>query len=332
MILVLGGAGYIGSHVAKLLRKRNIPHVIADNLEKGHRSACGESTFVQVDVRDANDINDCVSSLKPDGVMHFASYISVGESMKQPDNYIANNFGGSKNLLNAMAETGVKKIIFSSSAAVYGEPDEIPISEDHSMNPTNTYGQTKKDVEELLQDFGRRNLVRSVSLRYFNAAGADPEGELGEDHRPEEHLIPIAIDAALGRRNELAVFGNDYETKDGSCIRDYIHVTDLAEAHLLAWESLEDETRLPVRTYNLGSENGFSVFEVIEVVEQVTGLKVPYKIGERREGDPARLVASCQKIKRELGWSPRYPELATIVQHAFSWREKHPNGYDDRNP
>jgi len=262
--------------------------------------------------------------------MLFAGYTSVPESVQFPEKYFSNNLIGAYNLLETMRKYGTKNVIFSSSAAVYGEPSNIPIPEDHPTNPTNPYGETKLCVEKLLHWESLAHGLRAISLRYFNAAGADPEGEIGEDHRPETHLIPLAIDAALGRRKALTIFGDDYETPDGTCIRDYIHVSDLAEAHLLALEKLNQMENPSHKAINLGSEHGFSVKEVIDTVERVSGKKVPHEVGPRRPGDPGRLVASSRLAKSFLGWKPKYESLETIVEHALSWRLCHPNGYEKR--
>ncbi|HWP30155.1 MAG TPA: UDP-glucose 4-epimerase GalE [Fimbriimonadales bacterium] len=330
MILVLGGAGFVGSHVAKALRQKNLPHLVADNLEKGHLEAIGKSPFEKTDIRNPAELDALFSRFSFESVMLFAGYTSVPESVQFPDLYFSNNFIGAFNLLDSMRKHDVKRIIFSSSAAVYGEPRSIPIPEDHPTNPTNPYGETKLAVERLLHWESVAYGLKAISLRYFNAAGADPEGEIGEDHRPETHLIPLAIDAALGRCDALTIFGDDYDTPDGTCIRDYIHVSDLADAHLLALEKLSQTENPCHKAINLGSEHGFSVKDVVDTVERVSGRKVPYKIGPRRPGDPARLVASSRLAKSFLGWKPRYDDLETIVEHAFSWRSCHPNGYEKR--
>lgn len=327
MVAVFGGAGYVGSHVAKLLRQKGVDHVVADNFESGHRAAVEPSPFVECDLRSPESISSVFARYPTDCVMLFAGYTSVGESVRRPERYFENNVIGALNLIKAALEAGARRFVFSSSAAVYGEPEQVPIPEDHPTNPTNPYGETKLIIERALKWFGRAHDLASISLRYFNAAGCDPEGELGEDHHPEEHLIPVAIDAALARREPLTVFGSDYPTPDGTCIRDYVHVTDLAEAHLLAMVALTDQAGTTAGVYNLGSERGFSVKEVVETVAAVTGKPVPHNIGPRREGDPARLVASCERIRAELGWKPQYPDLETIVRHAYEWRLAHPTGY-----
>lgn len=324
MVLVFGGAGYVGSHVAKKLRKSGITHTVVDNLEQGHLEAVCDSPFHKADLRDPDSLAS-VFRLEPEAILIFAGYISVGESYKNPAKYYENNVGGVLNLLGEAVRAGVKRIVFSSSAAVYGEPESVPIPESHPMLPTNPYGETKRVIENFLKWMAAAHGIRSVSLRYFNAAGADPEGELGEDHDPEEHLIPLAIDAALGRRPGLTVFGADYPTQDGTCVRDYVHVDDLADAHLRALSHMEANDG--ALALNLGSETGFSVKQVIDVVSQVAGTRVPHTEGKRRMGDPATLVASCEKAKTDLGWSPKHPDLQTMVAHALAWREKHPAGY-----
>lgn len=325
MILVVGGAGYIGSHMCKALREAGEPHLVLDNLEKGHREALGGSAFVQGDIRDPDSLDRLFTGHEIDVVMHFAAYIMVGESVQQPSEYWQNNFVGMLNLLDAMRRHGVGRLVFSSTAAVYGEPQYVPIDEDHPKAPSSPYGDSKLAVEMALKAFDRAYGVRSVSLRYFNASGADPDGVLGEDHDPESHLIPAAILAAMGKTPPMTLFGDDYDTPDGTCIRDYVHVMDLVDAHLLAVRRLRSGGASA--RYNLGNGQGFSVKEVIETVENVTGLAVPRTVGPRREGDPARLVASSERVRRELGWSPRYADLGTIVQHAWEWRRSHPDGY-----
>lgn len=324
MVLVFGGAGYVGSHVAKLLRKQGVEHAVVDNLENGHRQAVSDSRFIQADMRDPASLQ---SALKDgaDAVMIFSGYISVGESYRNPRKYYENNIIGCLNLLHAAIQAGVTKVIFSSTAAVYGEPSVLPIPEEHLKLPTNPYGETKLAIERALEWNAKALGLRSVSLRYFNAAGADAEGELGEDHDPEEHLIPIAIDATLGRRQPMTIFGDDYPTDDGTCLRDYVHVDDLAQAHLLALNHVQNAEG--ASAFNLGSGTGFSVRQVVSVVSEVAQKQVPYSVGERRSGDPAKLVASNELAKRTLGWAPQYNDLKTIVQHAHAWRIAHPTGY-----
>lgn len=325
-VLVTGGAGYIGSACVELLHGRGIGVVVYDNLIKGHRTAVPEGVpFVKGDTRDGDLLAAVFADHGVTAVMHFAALSEVGESMKHPDVYYENNVIGTKSLLDAMRRAGIAHFIFSSTAAIYGEPVEIPITEQHPANPANAYGATKLAVEQLLQWYGRAYGMRYVSLRYFNAAGAT--AARGEDHSPESHLVPLVIDAALGRRGEIEIFGTDYPTPDGTCVRDYIHILDLAEAHLLALGALRDGFAGDV--FNLGNGSGYSVREVIRTVEEVGGRGVPARKAPRRAGDPARLVASPAKIARELGWKPRYPDLRSIVQSAWDWRLRHPGGYGD---
>ncbi|HVL38433.1 MAG TPA: UDP-glucose 4-epimerase GalE [Fimbriimonadaceae bacterium] len=327
MILVVGGAGYIGSHMCKLLREVGEPHLIFDNFEQGHRGALQGSPHVQGDLRNPEDLRGVFANHEIDVVMHFAAYISVGESVREPGKYWTNNTAGVLNLLEAMREANVGKFVFSSTAAIFGEPQYVPIDEEHPKNPTSPYGDSKLAVERMLPAYDRAHQIKSVSLRYFNAAGADPDGLLGEDHDPEEHLIPVAILAALGKRPGMKIFGTDYDTPDGTCVRDYIHILDLAQAHLLAVRHLRNGGES--LQYNLGNGQGFSVREVLDMVERVIGREVPKEEGPRRPGDPAKLVASSEKIRRELGWQPRHPSLEEMVRHAWNWRLKHPDGYRD---
>lgn len=328
MILVVGGAGYIGSHMLKVLRQANEPHLVFDNLETGHRSALGDSPLVQGDLRTPADIKRLFDQNKDiDVVIHFAAYISVGESVRDPNKYYRNIVLGSLNLLDAMRQVRVGKIVFSSTAAVYGNPQYCPIDEGHPTSPINPYGKSKLMVEEILGDSDRAYGLKSVCLRYFNAAGADPGGLIGEDHAPEEHLIPNSLLAALGRQQALSVFGNDYPTADGTCVRDYIHVLDLASAHLLAVRHLREGGNS--RQYNLGNEQGFSVKQVIEAVTAVTDLEVPHEYGPRRPGDSPELVADCGRIRRDWGWKPEYTDVAEIIRSAWKWHSARPNGYDD---
>lgn len=329
-VLVTGGAGYIGSHVASLL-KQNFDVFVLDDLSKGHYRALKvlglESNFIKGNSGDIELVRQIIRDKKIDAVMHFAASIEVAESVENPLKYYRRNFENTLNLLEAMLKEGVKKFVFSSTAAVYGEPKEIPIPEEHPQLPTNPYGETKLAVERMLKWFSACYGLRYVSLRYFNAAGAHPELELGEDHDPETHLIPIVLQAALGLRPEVKIFGTDYPTKDGTPVRDYIHVMDLAEAHVLALEHLlkNGESRI----YNLGNGLGFTVKEVIETARKVTGRNIKAIPWERRPGDPAVLVASSDKIKAELGWRPKYPDLTKIIQDAWRWHSNHPNGFAD---
>jgi UDP-glucose 4-epimerase len=325
MTVVLGGAGFVGSHVLKELRRRNIEHVAVDNLATGHLEAVSSSQMLQIDLRDGEATKRAFLQISPKSVLLFAGSTSVGESTANPMKYYQNNVVTALNVLNAMKDVGCSRIIFSSSAAVYGEPQGVPITESHPLSPINPYGETKRMIECLLRFASEANAISSVSLRYFNAAGCDPDGELGEDHQPEEHLIPSAIDAALGRRPPLRVYGSDYPTKDGTCVRDYVHVADLAEAHVLALEHLDSEPG--AYAFNLGSGEGYSVRDVIRSVGAAVGEEVPCRSAPRRLGDPAMLVASNDLAHRVLGWSPKWGNLEDMVEHAAKWRIAHPGGY-----
>jgi UDP-glucose 4-epimerase len=325
-ILVTGGAGYIGSQVVKELLRQGHKPIVFDNLQTGHREASKNATFIEGNLADKKKLKETFQSYQIDAVMHFAADSLVGESVQNPVKYFNNNVKNSINLIETMEEIKVKKIVFSSSAAVYGEPQEIPISENHPCVPTNPYGETKWIVERVLQTFHDTSNLNFFSLRYFNAAGADLEGELGEDHTPETHLIPIVIKAALDGI-PVPVFGTNYNTPDGTCVRDYIHVTDLAQAHILALGKLGKENGSGI--FNLGNGTGYSVREVIETVKKITGKKIASTDSPRRPGDPARLVASSEKIKMDLGWIPKYPDLETIVETAYQWHKNHPKGYND---
>lgn len=326
MILVTGGAGYIGSHMCKLLREKRIEHVVFDNLERGHERATGRSPLFFGDLRDRTSIDRLFSEFEITGVMHFAGYIEVGESVIKPSQYYRNNVGGTLNLLEAMTRAKVMKIVMSSTAAVYGEPETNPIDEDHPTNPTNPYGQSKLMVEQMLTDFGKAYDMEAMVLRYFNAAGADPDGRFGEDHNPETHLIPNVLLAAAGKRDTFRIYGTDYETKDGTCVRDFVHVMDLCNAHLLALEKLQSEGG--GKTYNLGTGSGFTVREVVTAVQKVVGRSVAVEEGARRPGDPACLVASCERAKSELGWNPQFVDLEETIGHAWHWMKEFPGGYD----
>ncbi len=324
-ILVTGGAGYVGSVVAAELLRAGHEVVIYDNLSHGHRRAVPQGAeLVNGEVGDHEALGQLLQRHRPEAVMHFAALIEAGESMEAPERYFRNNTAGTLNLLECMLQHGPRRLVFSSTAALYGNPERTPIAEDAALRPTNAYGESKLLVERMLGWFHRIHGLRYASLRYFNAAGA--AGELGEDHRPESHLIPIILQVAQGKRPSLAIYGTDYETADGTCIRDYIHVADLASAHVLAVEALATLDQL---IYNLGNGRGFSVRQVVEVARKVTGHAIPAQDAPRRRGDPAVLVASSDKIRRELGWQPRYPELEQIVASAWEWRRKHPNGYEE---
>jgi len=325
-ILVTGGAGYIGSHVVRDLLRQNHKPIVFDNLQTGHRKAIKNAPFIEGDLSDQRKLTETFQANSVDAVMHFAADCLVGESVRDPVKYFNNNVKNSLSLIEMMEEFDVRKIVFSSSAAVYGEPKQIPISEVHPCAPTNPYGETKWIIEKVLQAFREGGKLNFISLRYFNAAGADPEGELGEDHSPETHLVPFAIKAALDGTS-VPLFGTDYDTPDGTCIRDYIHVSDLAQAHVLALKKLEQERISGI--YNLGNGDGYSVRDVIETVKKVSGKKLAAIDSPRRPGDPSRLVAGSEKAKEELGWTPKYTDLETIVSTAYNWYRKHPNGYED---
>lgn len=316
-LLIVGGAGYIGSHMVKRAGALGVEVVTLDNLISGHRDAvtCGE--FVQGDIADRSLLDALFASHRFDAVMHFASHIEVGESVRLPAKYYRNNVANTLTLLEAMLAARVNKFIFSSTAAIFGTPQYSPIDERHPRAPINPYGRTKNMVEEILQDLDRAHGLRSVCLRYFNAAGADPQGKLGERHEPESHLIPLTLQAASGRRAAISVFGNDYDTPDGTCVRDYVHIVDLCEAHWLALRTLLDGAGS--QQYNLGNGDGFSVLEVINTVRRVTGRDFQVLHEGRRAGDPPRLVADASAARSVLGWTPRFPALDTIVEHAWNF-------------
>jgi UDP-glucose-4-epimerase GalE len=326
-ILVTGGAGYIGSHAAKALRQAGYRVVVYDSLVAGHRGALKFGDFVQGDITDVAAVREALRRYEIAGVMHFAAFLDVGESVREPARYYHNNVVGALTMLEAMVAESVRHFVFSSTCATYGEPIETPIAETHPQQPINSYGETKLAVERALPHFERAYGLHSVALRYFNAAGADPDGEIGEDHSPEIHVIPRAIDAATGGPG-LTVFGDDYPTPDGTCLRDYIHVTDLAAAHVRALDALVDTGKSGA--YNLGTGHPHSVREVIDTVERVTGRRVPWTLGPRRPGDPAVLYAAAQKAQAELHWTPRLADLEMIVGTAWEWHRTHPHGYADR--
>lgn len=320
-VLVVGGAGYIGSHMVKMLAKAGHDVVTLDNLSNGYRDAVMYGEFVEGDIADATLLDQLFSKYTFDGVMHFASYIQVGESVVKPSMYYRNNVCNTQTLLDAMLEHGIRSFIFSSTAATFGEPEYTPIDEAHPQKPINPYGHSKLMVEQILQDYDHAYGLKSVCLRYFNAAGADPEGELGERHIPETHLIPLVLQAASGRRDCITVFGTDYDTEDGTCVRDYIHINDLCSAHLLGLEHLVAGG--DSRAYNMGNGQGYSIKEVIDVAKNVTGTDFEVKTGERRSGDPARLVADSSLLQKELGWKPEYTDLESIIRHAWAWEQKY---------
>ena len=327
-ILVCGGAGYIGSHAVHALIEKGEQVVIVDNLQTGHRGALNpKAKFYEGDIRDASVLDKIFTENKVEAVIHFAANSLVGESMEKPLLYFNNNVYGMQVLLEAMVRHGVDKIVFSSTAAVYGEPKRVPIHEDDETCPTNTYGETKLTMEKMMKWVSRANGVRYVSLRYFNAAGALPDGSIGEDHATETHLIPLILQVPTGRRDHITVFGDDYPTPDGTCLRDYIHVVDLADAHVLALEYLRKGGASDI--FNLGNGQGFSVKEMIAAAEKATGKKIAAEIGARRAGDPAQLIASSDKARRVLGWQPRFIDVEEIIATAWKWHEKHPAGYGE---
>ncbi|MFD2114845.1 UDP-glucose 4-epimerase GalE [Paenibacillus yanchengensis] len=326
-ILVTGGAGYIGSHTVMALQERGEEIVVLDNLQQGHKQAVVAGKLYEGDLRDAAVLDRVFSENKIDAIIHFAANSLVGESMKIPGKYYHNNVYGTLCLLEKMNEYGVKKIVFSSTAATYGEPENVPIDEYDRTLPTNAYGDTKLAMEKMIGWFDTAHDIKSISLRYFNAAGAHASGKIGEDHRPETHLVPIVLEAALGKRPHVSVFGTDYPTEDGTCIRDYIHVSDLADAHILAVDALLGGAASAV--YNLGNGQGFSVKEVIETARRVTGKEIPVVYEERRAGDPAVLVASSARARQELGWNPSRNKMEDIIASAWQWHQSRPNGYDN---
>ena len=325
-ILVCGGAGYIGSHMVAELLENNIEVVVLDNLEKGHKDALLGGKLYVGDLRDKTILDKIFTENKIDAVIDFAAYSLVGESMTEPLKYFNNNVYGTISLLESMKEHNVKYIVFSSTAATYGEPKKVPIEECSETCPTNAYGESKLIVEKILRWCDHAYGIKYTALRYFNAAGAHVNGQIGEDHSPETHLIPIILDVALGNREKIMMFGDDYNTKDGTCVRDYIHVTDLARAHLLALKRLMNGGESTA--YNLGNGTGFTVKEVVEVARKVTGHAIPAEVAPRRAGDPATLIASSDRAVNELGWKPEFNSLETIISTAWKWHQSHPNGYE----
>lgn len=323
-ILVTGGAGYIGSIVVEQLVQAGESVVVFDNLSVGHRAAVHpQAAFVQGDLSDARAVRALFAEHRPEAVMHFASKTLVGESMEQPFLYLGENVICGSNLIQAAAESGVKRFILSSTANLFDQPERIPISETERIVPGSPYGESKFILERMLYWMDRLYGMHYACLRYFNAAGASVER--GEDHDPEFHLIPIVLGVALGKRQKVTIFGDDYPTRDGTCIRDYIHVLDLAQAHILALAALENGSR----TYNLGNGQGFTIWEVIQAAREITGHPIPAETGPRRPGDPAVLIASSETIRKALGWTPQYPELHKIIETAWAWHKSHPNGYGD---
>lgn len=328
-ILVTGGAGYIGSHTVKALIEQGHEVVVLDNLSRGHRAAVpGHVRFIREDIHHGDAVRKILTDERIEGVMHFAAHSQVGESMEKPSMYYDNNVVGSYYLLEAVRQAGVKYVVFSSTAAVYGEPEKTPITEDMPYKPTNVYGQTKLMIEQMLAQFSRAYGLRYAALRYFNAAGADHGGMIGEDHSPETHLIPLILQAAQGKRDCIKIFGTDYPTPDGTCIRDYIHVTDLADAHCRVMQYLAAGGSS--QYFNLGSQHGFSVREMIEAAKKVTGRDFAVEEAPRREGDPAVLIAGSEKIRAVTGWSPKCSDIETIIADAWNWHCAHPDGYDDK--
>ncbi len=325
-ILVTGGAGYIGSIVTEELVKQGQRVVVFDNLSAGHRAAVHpDAQFVKGDLADRPAVRALFEDHQIDAVMHFASYTLVGESMEHPFMYLGENVTNGLNLLHEAVDHGVRRFILSSTANLFDDPEEIPIDEDEQIVPGSPYGESKHILERILHWLDQIHDFHYAALRYFNAAGASPTGERGEDHDPETHLIPITLQVALGQRDKIVIFGDDYPTRDGTCVRDYIHVADLARAHILALKALDRGSRI----YNLGNGRGFTVREVIETCRRVTGHPILAEIGERRPGDPPVLIASSEKIRAELRWEPQYPDLETIVAHAWEWHRTHPHGYED---
>lgn len=325
-ILVLGGAGYIGSHAVYQLINQDFEVVVIDQLQTSHLDAIHpKAVFYQGDIRDRQFMKAVFEKENIEAILHFAANSLVGESMLEPLKYFDNNVYGTQIVLEMMKEFGVKHIVFSSTAAVYGEPKVVPITEEAIAIPTNTYGETKLSMERMITWCEKAFDLKYVSLRYFNVAGARSDGQIGEDHHPETHLIPVVLEAALGKREAVMIFGDDYDTKDGTCVRDYIHVEDLIEAHLLALRYLQNGGKSNI--FNLGSSQGFSVQEIIDAAIHVTGINIPVKKGERRSGDPSTLVASSEKAKQILGWKPSRTSIHEIISDAWNWHQNHPNGY-----
>ncbi len=322
-ILVTGGAGYIGSITVQVLKKEGFEPIIFDNLVTGHKESIAQEKFYQGDlVKDVALLDKVFKEEKPEAVVHFAAMSLVGESVINPQKYFTNNLVGALNLLKVMLENKVLKIVFSSTAAVYGEPKKVPIDENAVKNPTSPYGESKLMIEKILDWYGQAYGLESIALRYFNACGALLDGSLGEDHHPESHLIPATMQAALNQKN-FKLFGNNYPTPDGTCIRDYIHVLDLAQAHILALKAFQKGFQF----YNVGTNHGFSVLEVLKMIKKVSDIDFGITVIERRAGDPVRLIAKADKIREELGWKPKYSNLETIVKSAWEWHKKHPSGF-----
>lgn len=326
-ILVVGGAGYIGSHMCKYLHEKGMRPIVLDNLIYGHRDAVQWGPFYEGDMADAALLKKIFAEHNIEAVMHFAAYCYVGESVQEPLKYYQNNISATLTLLSEMVAHGILSFIFSSTCATYGEPEQLPLREDFKQQPINPYGRSKLMMEQILDDLDHANGLKSVCLRYFNAAGADPDGEIGEDHDPETHLIPLVLKTALGQRDQLTIFGNDYPTEDGTCIRDYIHIVDLAQAHHLSLMHLLEGGES--KKYNLGNGNGYSILEVIETAKEVTGKDITYSYADRRAGDPAALVGSAELITRELGWKPEFHSLKSILRTAWNWHVSNPEGFKE---
>lgn len=327
-IVVTGGAGYIGSHAVSALIDQGYDVIIVDNLETGYKNAVHkQAKFYQGDIRDKTFLDKVFSNKTIDGVIHFAANSLVGESMENPLKYFDNNVHGTQVLLEQMVKHDIKNIVFSSTAATYGEPEYTPIDEKHPTEPINAYGEAKRMMEKVIEWTSKAHDLSYVSLRYFNVAGAHPSGEIGESHSPETHLIPIILQVPLKKRAKLSVFGNDYPTKDGTCIRDYIHIEDLIEAHILSLEYLMKGGKSDI--FNLGSGDGYSIFEMLKAAQVATGQEIPYEVVERRVGDPAVLIASNKKAREVLGWSPKHTEVIDIIKSAWTFHQKHPDGFKE---
>lgn len=324
-VLIVGGAGYIGSHAVKHFLDKNEDIIVVDNLQSGNRDAVDVKHFYEIDIRDGEALDKVFKTHNIEAVIHFAANSLVGESMEKPYEYYHNNVYGTMCLLEVMRKNNVNKIVFSSTAATYGEPKDIPINEKNGTNPTNTYGETKLAMEKMMKWFDQAYDIKYVSLRYFNAAGAHESGIIGEDHNPETHLIPLILQVPLGQREKIYMFGDDYPTEDRTCVRDYIHVMDLASAHYLALKYLRKDNLSEI--FNLGNGNGYSVKEVIDVARKVTNHPIPAEVKERRAGDPAILIASSEKAKRILGWRPKFDSLEKIIADAWKWHKNKPEGY-----
>jgi len=324
-ILVVGGAGYIGSHMCKYLSNMGYIPIVLDNLSRGHREAVKWGPLIESSIDDADVLDHIFQKFQILAVMHFAAFAYVGESVKFPLDYYRNNVSTTVTLLESMVKNNISNFIFSSTCATYGEPNKIPITETHPQNPMTPYGKSKLMVEQIIDDVKKAHGLSCIALRYFNAAGADPDEELGEDHRPESHLIPLVIQTALGQRETIEIYGDDYPTKDGTCVRDYIHINDIAQAHFLALELLLSGQS--GEAFNLGNGNGYSVKEVIRIAREITGKRIKSKIVDKRPGDAAMLIGSSKKVTKELGWSPAFPDLRTIIESAWKWHRSNPNGY-----